>query len=139
MKLSTKGRYGLRIMIDLAVTDPENYVSIKSIAARQQISEKYLEQIISSLNKSRLVKSVRGAQGGYKLTRATSDYTVGQILRVIEGSLAPVDCLSDDVNKCPRCEDCVSLYVWEKIFAAVNEVVDKITLQELIDHSQSCK
>lgn len=139
MKISTKGRYGLRVMIDLATTDPDNYISIKSIAARQSISEKYLEQIISLLNKGGLVKSIRGSQGGYKLVKPAREYTVGQILRTIEGNLAPVDCLTDEVNQCPRCGDCVSLYVWEKIYSAINEVVDHITLQELIDHTNTNK
>lgn len=135
MKISTKGRYALRVMVDLATTDPENYISIKNIANRQKISDKYLEQIISSLNKAGLVKSTRGALGGYKLTKAPKDYTVGMILRSIEGSLAPVSCLDDEENQCPRCSDCVSLYVWEKIYEAVNNVVDTITLQDIIDNS----
>ncbi len=135
MKISTKGRYGLRIMVDLATTDPEHCVSIKSISNRLKISDKYLEQIISSLNKAGLVRSTRGAQGGYKLAKSPSEYTVGQILRAIEGSLAPVACLEDDENQCPHCSDCVSLYVWEKIYEAVNDVVNTITLQDIIDHA----
>lgn len=136
MKISTKGRYGLRVMVDLATTDPENYVSIKSISNRINISDKYLEQIISSLNKAGLVRSTRGAQGGYKLAKSPSEYTVGQILRAIEGSLAPVACLDDVENQCPRCGDCVSLYVWEKIYEAVNDVVNTMTLQDIIDHAE---
>ncbi len=136
MKISTKGRYGLRVMIDLAAADPDTCISIKSIAARQQISEKYLEQIISLLNKGGLVKSTRGSQGGYRLVKTPEEYTVGQILRTIEGNLAPVDCLSDEENQCPRSGDCVTLYVWEKIYSAVNEVVDHITLRELLDHAK---
>lgn len=137
MKISTKGRYALRVIIDLATTDTNKYTSIKTISERQKISEKYLEQIISALNKNGLVKSTRGAQGGYRLTKSPEEYTVGMILRSIEGSLAPVSCLEDDENQCPRCNDCVTLYVWEKIYEAVNEVVDKITIQDLIDHQNS--
>ncbi len=134
MKISTKGRYALRVIIDLAACDNNKYTSIKTISERQHISEKYLEQIISILHKSGLVKSTRGAQGGYKLSRSPSEYTVGMILRSIEGSLAPVDCLDDDKNRCPRCDDCITLYVWEKIYDAVNKVVDEITVQDLIEH-----
>ena len=93
MKISTKGRYALRLMIDLAMHENEGYISIKSISQRQGISEKYLEQIIKMLSKNSLVESTRGAQGGYKLTKKPSEYTVGEILRVTEGSLAPVSCL----------------------------------------------
>lgn len=135
MRISTKGRYALRVMVDLATTDPDNYISIKSISKRLNISDKYLEQIISALNKAGLVKSTRGAQGGYKLTRTPEEYTVGLILRSIEGSLAPVACLEDDENQCPHCSDCISLYVWEQIYDAINNVVNKLTLQDIIDHT----
>lgn len=137
MKISTKGRYALRIIIDLATNNTDKYTSIKTISERQHISDKYLEQIISSLSRAGLVKSIRGAQGGYKLTKSPAEYTVGMILRSIEGSLAPVACLDDDENQCPRCNDCVTLYVWEKIYEAVNDVVDKITVQDLIEHQKS--
>ncbi len=134
MKISTKGRYALRVIVDLASSDPDKYTSIKTISQRQKISEKYLEQIISALNKAGLVHSVRGAQGGYKLTKKPSEYTVGEILRSMEGSLAPVSCLEDEENQCPYCSDCVSLYVWERIYKAVNNVVDSITVQDILDH-----
>mgnify|MGYP002559647180 CR=1 FL=1 len=98
MKISTKGRYALRLMLDLALADPEEYCSVKSIAARQQISEKYMEQIISQLVKAGFVRSVRGAQGGYRLAYAPEKYTAGQILRLTEGSLAPVACLEDGAD-----------------------------------------
>ena len=103
MKISTKGRYALRLMLDLALHDSDAPVRIKDIAARQDISDKYLEQIISSLNKAGYVKSIRGPQGGYKLARDPESYTVGMILRLTEGSLAPVACLDDEVNTCDRC------------------------------------
>lgn len=133
MKISTKGRYALRLMTDLAVHKDDGYISIKSIATRQGISEKYLEQIIKMLAKEKLVESTRGAQGGYKLTREPVDYTVGEILRVTEGSLAPVACLESDENTCENCMDCVTLEIWQCVLDAVNEVVDSITLQYLAD------
>ena len=100
MKISTKGRYALRLMLDIALNDAKTPVRIKDIAERQQISDKYLEQIVSSLNKAGFVKSLRGPQGGYRLTKKPEEYTVGMILRLIEGSLAPVACLDDDINNC---------------------------------------
>lgn len=133
MKISTKGRYALRLMLDLAVNDTGGYISLKSIAARQEISEKYLEQIILTLNKAGFVKSIRGANGGYRLAKPAQDYTVGMILRLTEGSLAPVACLEDEPNKCLRSGECTTLYVWKKLYAAINGVVDKITLLELAE------
>lgn len=133
MKISTKGRYALRLMLDLAIHSDGEYVSIKSIATRQNISEKYLEQIIKMLSKEKFVESSRGAQGGYRLTREPKDYTVGEILRVAEGSLAPVACLDSDENTCENCMDCVTLEIWQCILDAVNKVVDSITLQYLVD------
>ncbi|MDD6488820.1 MAG: Rrf2 family transcriptional regulator [Clostridia bacterium] len=137
MKISTKGRYALRVMIELASSDSEKYISAKTISQHQNISEKYLEQIISSLNRAGIVKSTRGAMGGYKLVKSPVEYTVGMVLRSVEGSLAPVSCLEDEKNKCPRSNDCISLYVWEKIYEAVNDVVDTITIQDLLDHKNN--
>lgn len=134
MKLSTKGRYALRLMFDLAQHDTGEYISMKSIAARQGISEKYLEQIITILSRAGLVKSVRGAQGGYRLSRPAKDYTVGMILRLTEGSLSPVACLEDDENQCPRSQDCPTLFVWERLENAINDVVDHITLADIVEH-----
>ena len=133
MKISTKGRYALRLMVDLAQNKGEKPIPIKEIAARQNISEKYLEQIISVLNKAGYVKSVRGPQGGYMLLREPSEYTVGMILRLTEGNLAPVECLEFDENPCPRKDNCVTLKVWEKLDGAIKDVVDNITLQDLLD------
>ncbi|MDD2351640.1 MAG: RrF2 family transcriptional regulator, partial [Synergistaceae bacterium] len=111
MKISTRGRYALRLMLDLALNDPDQYVTIKSISERQDISNKYLEQIITALSRAGYVKSIRGAQGGYKLARPAEEYTVGMVLRLIEGSLAPVACMDDTPNKCPRSNNCVTLDV----------------------------
>lgn len=133
MKISTKGRYALRLMLDLALHDTGEPTRIRDIAARQEISEKYLEQIISTLNKAGYVKSVRGPQGGYHLTKDPAQYTVGMILRLTEGSLAPVSCLEDEVNLCERQEECVTLRLWQMLDRAISEVVDKITLADLVE------
>lgn len=133
MKISTKGRYALRLMLDLAVCDTGEPVRIRDIAARQEISEKYLEQIISVLNKAGFVRSVRGPQGGYHLMREPEEYTVGMILRLTEGSLAPVACLEGDINFCKRQDDCVTLRLWQMLNQAVSDVVDRVTLADLVE------
>jgi len=133
MKISTKGRYALRIMIDLAMNLNQGPIRVKDIAARQNISEKYLEQIIALFNKAGYVKSVRGAQGGYLLTNDPTEYTVGMILRLAEGSIAPVFCVDAEAEGCEKKETCVSAMLWKKINDAVNEVVDHTTLQDLVD------
>lgn len=133
MKISTKGRYALRLMLDLALRDAQEPVSIKDIAKRQEISEKYLEQIISLLNKAGYVKSIRGASGGYVLRRQPKEYTVGMILRTTEGSLAPVDCVEAGNEECERMAGCVTVMIWKRINDAVNEVVDSITLADLVE------
>ena len=133
MKISTKGRYALRLMIDLAENSSGNPVSLKDVAKRQGISDKYLEQIISVLNKAGYVRSVRGAQGGYLLKSDPETYTVGMILRQTEGSLAPVSCIEDDEIICDRQEQCVTSIVYKKINDAISNVVDNITLQDLVD------
>lgn len=133
MKISTKGRYALRLMLDLALHDSDAPIRIKDIAARQDISDKYLEQIISSLNKAGYVKSIRGPQGGYKLTKDPSYYTVGMILRLTEGSLAPVACLEDEENTCTRQDDCATLELWKQLDEAIKSVVDTVTLAKLVE------
>lgn len=139
MKISTKGRYALRLMLDIALNDAKTPVRIKDIAERQQISDKYLEQIVSSLNKAGFVKSLRGPQGGYRLTKKPEEYTVGMILRLIEGSLAPVACLDDDINNCTRADRCPTLILWEKLYDVISEVVDNITLADLISWQKNMK
>ena len=131
MKISTKGRYALRLMLDLALCPSGEDINVQDIAARQEISDKYLEQIIAVLGKAGYVKSVRGASGGYRLTRSPADYTVGMILRLTEGSLAPVACLEDEVNQCPRFQQCATVEVWKRLQQAVNSVVDTMTLADL--------
>lgn len=136
MKISTKGRYALRLMLDIALHDTGTPVRIKDIAARQNISDKYLEQIISVLNKAGFVKSIRGPQGGYLLTKNPSDYTVGMILRLTEGSLAPVSCLEYEENDCLRQDTCVTLRVWKELNEAIKGVVDHITLADLVEWNE---
>lgn len=136
MKISTKGRYALRIMIDLAMNAGQGPIRVKDIASRQDISEKYLEQIIALFNKAGYVKSIRGAQGGYLLTKEPTEYTVGMILRLAEGSIAPVSCV-DGADGCDKKGACVSAMLWEKMNNAVNEVVDNTTLQDLVDWQNS--
>lgn len=134
MKISTKGRYAIRLMLDLALNDTGEPISLKDVAKRQDISDKYLEQIISVLNRAGYVKSVRGAQGGYYLKKRPEDYTVGMILRLTEGSLAPVSCIDeeDEIN-CDRQDSCVTVILWKKINDAISDVVDHTTLQDLVD------
>lgn len=132
MRVSTKGRYALRLMLDLALNDSERPVPIKEIARRQEISEKYLEQIISILNKARFVQSVRGPQGGYFLAKAPKEYTVGMILRLTEGSMSPVDCTEDGAY-CQRVDECATSIVWKRLNDAVSGVIDHITLADLVD------
>ena len=131
MKISTKGRYALRLMLDLAMNGENNVVRIKDIAERQQISDKYLEQIISVLNKAGYVRSTRGPQGGYSLRKAPEEYTVGDILRLTEGSLAPVACVEEE-GSCEREVDFVTVEVWKRLNQAISDVVDHITLADLV-------
>ncbi|MBC5733021.1 RrF2 family transcriptional regulator [Lawsonibacter hominis] len=131
MKISTKGRYALRLMLDLAIHSEGSAVPLRDVAQRQEISDKYLEQIVTQLSRAGLVRSVRGAGGGYLLTRTPEGYTVGEILRVLEGSLAPVSC-ADGVGCCERADRCVTVEVWREIQAAVDGVVDHLTLADLV-------
>lgn len=133
MKISTKGRYAVRVMLDLALNNTGECIKVKDIAARQGISEKYLEQIIAVLNKAGYVKSVRGAQGGYKIAKAPEEYTVGMILRLTEGSMAPVACLDEGAEECDRCDTCETLQVWKDLYAAVNQVIDHVTIADLVE------
>ena len=137
MKISTKGRYALRLMCDIAMNQNGNPIPLKEIAERQNISVKYLEQIVIILSRAGFLKSIRGAQGGYKLVNSPDYYTVGMVLRLTEGSIAPVSCLDDEINNCPRVNECQTLFVWENIYKAICDVVDNITIQDMISH-QTC-
>ena len=132
MKISTKGRYALRLMLDRASNDSGTPIRLKDVAKRQGISEKYLEQIISILNKAGFVRSVRGPQGGYSLSRTPADYTVGMILRLTEGSLCPVDCAAEENGSCDREDTCVTRMLWKKLDDAISSVVDHVSLEELL-------
>lgn len=132
MKISTKGRYALRLMIDLALNDQDRLVRIKEVAERQKVSDKYLEQIVSILNKAGYVRSIRGPQGGYRLAKKPEAYLVGDILRLTEGSLAPVACLDTDINECEKQNECATLELWKRMDEAIKSVVDHITLADLV-------
>ena len=131
MKISTKGRYALRLMVDLALSGQGQPISLKDVAQRQQLSDKYLEQIVTPLSRAGLVRSVRGAGGGYLLTRRPEEYTVGEILRPLEGDLAPVECATD-AQFCERSGQCVTVELWQQIHRAVSEVVYRTTLADLV-------
>lgn len=135
MKISTRGRYALRIMLDLALSDSGRPVRVKEIARRQEISEKYMEQIISVLNKAGYVRSIRGPQGGYFLAKKPEEYTVGMILRLTEGSMSPVECLEYE-DHCMRQEKCVTFLLWKKLDKAIRSVIDEVTLEDLISWSR---
>ena len=133
MKISTKGRYALKVMINLAQHNDGEYISLKEIAVRQDISIKYLETIISLLNKAGFVESLRGKSGGYRVTRGPEEYTAGSILKISEGSLAPVSCLSDEAGKCEKASECVSLPLWRNLDKVVDDYLESVTLKELLD------
>ena len=137
MKLSTKGRYGLRAMIDLARYSEEEPVSISSIAARQDISERYLEQLVGLLKKAGLVRSIRGATGGYVLAKSTGEISVGDVLRALEGDITPVECAGiGSSQQCTSSSQCVSKIVWKRINDSINETVDSINIGELVRESK---
>ena len=133
MKISTKGRYALRLMLDLAEHRNNGFTALKDVAERQNISKKYLEQIIPMLNTPEILQTNRGFQGGYRLTQTPEHYTVGMILRLTEGSLAPVACLTQSPNTCERAEQCATLFVWEGLNKVITEYLDSITLQDILD------
>lgn len=137
MKISTRGRYALRFMIDLAQHDSTEYISLKDISERQGVSVKYLEQITSLLSKFGLLQSVRGPQGGYKLAKSADKYTVGEILRVTEGNLVPVACLENTPNQCPRAKNCDTLAFWSEFNNLVNNFLDSKTLDDLVKSAPS--
>ena len=131
MKISTKGRYALRVMIDLAINSNENYISLKDIAKRQEISNKYLEQIIALLNKAGYLKTLRGQTGGYKLAKEPKEYIVGDILRVTEGDLAPIYCLTEE-GECLMKKKCKTYSFWKGLDDVINEYINSKTLEDLI-------
>lgn len=133
MKISTRGRYALRFMIDLASNGNGGYTALKDVSQRQDISIKYLEQITSLLSKFGLLTSVRGPQGGYKLSKEPSEYKIGEILRITEGSLAPVACLESETNPCEKKNVCKTLNLWKGLQDVVNKYLDSVSLEDLIN------
>ena len=130
--ISSRGRYALRVLADLAGQDPESYIPLKDISARQEISQKYSESIMTTLSKGGLVEGIHGKGGGYRLSRRPEDYTLGEILRLTEGSLAPVSCLCEGSTPCSRCNPCPTLPVWEKLERLVTDYLDSVTLADIL-------
>lgn len=135
MKISTRGRYSLRMMIDLAIHYDEGFIALKDISKRQDISKKYLEQIIPFLNRGKLLNSNKGHMGGYQLSRLPSEITVREILEYAEGSLTPVSCMDNSPNTCERCGECMTLPIYEGLYKVINNYLDNITLFDIISHS----
>lgn len=135
MLVSTKGRYALRVMLELAQSQPDAYMPLPLIAQRQGISEKYLESIIAILSRAGLVEGLRGKGGGYRLTRSSANYSVGEILRLTEGSLAPVTCLEGAENPCPRAGECTTLPMWQKLDDLINTYLDGVSLSDLLSQT----
>lgn len=138
VKISTKGRYAIRMLVDLAEHEEEGYIALKDIADRQGISKKYLEQIVPILSKSGLLLTNRGFRGGYKLAEPPEKYTVGAVLRLTEGDMAPVSCLAHKTNPCARSASCPTLFVWQGLYDVINNYLDSITIRDIADrHRES--
>ncbi|HHX51177.1 MAG TPA: Rrf2 family transcriptional regulator [Clostridia bacterium] len=137
MKLTTRGEYGLRAIFDLALRQGEGPVSLRSIAERQDISDHYLEQLFSSLRKAGLVKSIRGAQGGYLLGKPAQEITVGDVIRVLDGPIAPVECVNEvEPEDCRRAKTCITREIWARVRDSITEVVDSITLEDMCNEAE---
>lgn len=132
MLISTRGRYALRVLIDLAEYEEDGYTPLKDIAGWQDISQKYMESIMTMLSKNKLVEGVHGKGGGYRLNRSPEDYSVGEILRITEGTLAPVACLERDAQPCPRAADCRTLPLWDKLNDMITGYLDSVSLADLM-------
>ncbi len=137
MMISTRGRYALRVMIELSKNESGNYIPMKEIASKQDISLKYLEQILPVLVKNGMLEGVHGKNGGYKLTKKLNEYRIGDILRLTEGDLAPVACVGCDSDACKRSADCITLPMWKEFYRITNEYFDSITLQDIISNKKS--
>ncbi|MDE5916509.1 MAG: Rrf2 family transcriptional regulator [Oscillospiraceae bacterium] len=136
MKISTKGRYALRMLLDLAEHQNCGFIALKDMAERQKISKKYLEQIIPIFNKSGILKANRGSQGGYQLSKTPDKYTIGEILRLTEGSLSPIACVEEEPVSCERSSICAMLTVWQGLYKVINEYLDGITLQDVLEQQR---
>lgn len=135
MKISTRGRYAIRVMLDLAEHNNGEFIPLMDIAKREGISEKYLESIVAALSKNKLVNALRGKGGGYRLVKPPEEYSIGSILKVTEGSMAPVACLEDDPNLCERAGECKTLKLWQDFYDLINDYFDNITLQDLLEQN----
>lgn len=135
MRISTKGRYALRILIDMAQHREDGYISLKTIAERQGISKRYLDQIMMLLQRTDYLRSTRGFQGGYKLAKPPREYTVGDILRATEGSITPLACLENGGEDCSRHEDCLARHVWQGLDDVMAQYLDSLTLQDILDRA----
>ena len=137
MKISTKGRYALRMMVDLAQNKARGFIPLKEISERQGVSKKYLELIVSSFHNSNLINAGRGFQGGYQLAKPPEQITVGEILRMTEGSLAPVACLECDPQGCERRDECPTLFIWQELDRRIEDYLDSVTLQDILDRQNA--
>ena len=135
--VSTKGRYALRVMIDLAEHDQAKYIPLKEIAQRQAVSEKYLESIVKSLTRANFIEGLRGKGGGYRLTKEASCYSVSDVLKITEGSLAPISCLQDESNQCKRAVSCQTLPMWEGLYKVIDDYLSNITIADLANTGES--
>ena len=136
MKISTKGRYALQMLLDLAENRNAGYIALKEIAERQNISKQYLEQIITIINNSKILRANRGKQGGYMLAKEPSKITVGHILRITEGNLSSIACLEGDVNQCKTADTCKTLYIWKGLNKVIADYLDSVTLQDILNKYQ---
>jgi len=136
LKISTKGRYALQMLLDLAENRNKGFIALKEIAERQKISKQYLEQIVTIINNSKILRANRGKQGGYMLAKEPSEITVGHILRITEGNISSIACLENDVNNCKKAEDCKTLYIWKGLNKVIADFLDSVTLQDILDRYQ---
>lgn len=136
MKISTKGRYALRMVVDLAENSENTYISLKDIAQRQNISKKYLEQIVPLLSNNGILRTNRGNKGGYMLSKKPCDISVAEVITAAEGTLAPISCLEYSPNDCPRSSECATLFMWEGLYKVVSEYLESISIQDIVDHGK---
>ena len=137
MKISTKGRYALQMLLDLAEHKNDKFIALKEIAERQNISKQYLEQIITIINNSKILRANRGKQGGYMLAKEPSEITVGHILRITEGNLSSTACLEGDVNRCEMKGNCKTLFIWQELNKVIADYLDSVTLQDILNKHQN--
>jgi len=136
LKISTKGRYALRMLLDLAENKNSGFIALKEIAERQNISKQYLEQIITIINNSMILRANRGKHGGYMLAKEPSEITVGQILRITEGNISSISCLEGEVNQCDKVDTCKTLYIWKELNKVIADYLDSVTLQDILNKYQ---